>query len=168
MATMETPYQTLSIASLGDATLPDAKCKPQTRYINYNTSELFEQKKKIIQSTTHQTNDISDIDGARPKTTKERNYVSKSLFVDDIEGAKAKFRDRFLQTNRHTNPIQPEYKLPSADIAPAEPLPCRRDPLMVDDIEGTRTSSRKIFPGRDFRDLSDIEGTTPSWKPLHM
>jgi hypothetical protein len=166
-----TTYQTLSIASLGDSTLPDAKCKPQTHYINYQTSEFFanlqEQKQKKIQYT-HQTNDISDIDGARPKTTKERNYVSKSLFVDDIDGAKARFRDRFLQTNRHTNPMQPEYKLPSAEIAPAEPAPFRRDPLMVDDIEGTRTSSRKIFPGRDFREIRDIEGTTPSWKPLHM
>jgi hypothetical protein len=168
---METAYQTLSIASLGDSTLQDAKNKPRTHYVNYNTGELFanlqEQRQKKHQYT-HETNNISDIEGAMPKTTKERNYVSKSLFVDDIDGARARFRDRFLQTNRHTNPMQPEYNLPSAEVAPAEPPPFRRDPLMVDDIEGTRTSSRKVFPGRDFRDIRDIDGTTPGWKPLHM
>lgn len=163
-------YQTLSIVSLGDATLSDAKSKPQIHYVNYNSdifSDLQKQKKQsFIQ--THQTNDVSDIDGARPRTTKERNYVSKSLFVDDIDGARARFRDRFLHTNRHIDPMQPEYVLPKAEIAPPENPPFHRDTMMIDDIEGTRTSQRKIFPGRDFGNTSDIEGTKPGWKPLHL
>lgn len=163
-------YHTLSIASLGNSTLSDAKSKPQIHYVNYN-SDIFsdlQQQKKQFKIQTHQTNDVSDIDGARPRTSKERNYVSKSLNVDDIDGARARFRDRILHTKRHTDPLQPEYQLPKAEIAPPENPPFHRDPLMIDDIEGTRTSHRKIFPGRDFSDTSDIEGTKPGWKPLHL
>jgi hypothetical protein len=159
-------YTTMSIASLGDATLLSSKNKPQIHYIRPE-SLVSESKQQLHHHPTHVTNDVSDIDGARPRTTKERNYVSKSLYVDDIDGARARFRDRFLQTNRHTNPLQPEYKLSSAEIAPPAALRCNRDPLMIDDIEGTRTSSRKVFPGRDFNDTRDIEGTKPGWKPLH-
>lgn len=163
-------YTSMSIASLGPSTLPNAKNKPQIHYVHHD-SEIFQESKSISsqwKSATHLTNDVSDIDGACPRQTKERNYVSKSLYVDDIDGAKARFRDRFLQTQRHVNPLQPEYRLPSADIAPPDPPPLRRDPLMIDDIEGTRTSQRKIFLGKDPLLIDDIEGTRPGWKPLHM
>mmetsp|Transcript_22436 Transcript_22436/g.23112 ORF Transcript_22436/g.23112 Transcript_22436/m.23112 type:complete len:477 (+) Transcript_22436:78-1508(+) len=161
-------YNTLSIASLGPSTLSNSKNRPQIHYIRQSSDLIRDEntsEKKII---THITNDISDIDGARPKTTKERNYVSKSLFVDDIDGAKARFKDRFLQTKRHVNPLVPEYSLPSAQVAPSESQPFRRDNLMIDDIEGTRTSHRKIFPGRDPLQIDDIDGTRPGWKPRHL
>jgi hypothetical protein len=159
-------YTTMSIASLGESTLLNSKNKPQTHYIRPELP-ITEFKHHIHQYPTHVTNDVSDIDGARPRTTKERNYVSKSLCVDDIDGARARFRDRFLQTNRHINPLQPEYKMSSAEIAPPEIIPYHRETMMIDDIEGTRTSQRKVFPGRDFNDTQDIDGTKPGWKPLH-
>lgn len=125
-------------------------------------------KNNILKKITHQTNDISDIEGAKPKIIKERNYVSKSLYVDDIDGAKARFKDRFLQTKRHVDPLVPEYTLPSSEITPSEPLPFRRDNLMIDDIDGTRTSHRKLYPGRNPLQVDDIDGTTPGWKPRHL
>lgn len=159
-------YNSLSIASLGSSTLENAKNRPQIHYIRQSSDIIRDDK--ITNKITHVTNDISDIDGARPKTTKERNYVSKSLFVDDIDGAKARFKDRFLQTQRHVNPLVPEYSLPTCSIAPSESQPFKRDNLMIDDIEGTRTSHRKIFPGRDPLQIDDIDGTRPGWKPRHL
>lgn len=164
-------YCSMSIASVGPSTLPNAKNKPQIHYIHHD-AEIFQDLKQEshyrVRNKTHETNDVSDIEGSRPKTTKERNYLSNPLNIDDIDGARARFKDRFLLTERHVNPLQPEYRLPSAETAPIDPPPLRRDSLMIDDIDGTRTSQRKILSERDNLQLDDIEGTRPGWKPRHM
>ena len=159
-------YTTLSIASLGSSTLTNMKNR-SLYYKNENTNEINNDK-KLEKKETHITNDITDIEGARPTIRKERNYISKSLIVDDIDGAKARFKDRFLQTQRHINPLVPEYQLPSSYVAPSEPPPFKRDGLMIDDIEGTRTRQKKIYPGRNPLQVDDIDGATPGWKPRHL
>eukprot|EP00602_Paraphysomonas_sp_CaronLab_P004725 CAMPEP_0185020760 /NCGR_PEP_ID=MMETSP1103-20130426/3401_1 /TAXON_ID=36769 /ORGANISM="Paraphysomonas bandaiensis, Strain Caron Lab Isolate" /LENGTH=501 /DNA_ID=CAMNT_0027551861 /DNA_START=17 /DNA_END=1522 /DNA_ORIENTATION=+ len=159
----------MSIATLGDSTLPDAKSKPKVAYIE-KPADVFgnssiESRKFLVKPNLH---DVSDIDGARPKGVRQRNYESKALYVDDIDGARAKFHDKFLHTKRHVDPLQPDYKLPSVTLAPYEPPKFIKNSMEIDDIEGTRTKQRKVAPSRDTMNLDDIEGSRAGWKPRHM
>ena len=161
---------TMSIASLGDATLP----KPEPKRF---------QVKAI--------NDISDIDGARtgPKyphfynktqpsqsdvpgstskaLTWSRNVRDNSLYIDDIEGTRHTIKDRMMQTKRHVNPLTPDYPLPSFQSA-EHPVPkFIKDPLHHDDIDGSTIKPKKQFATRDILAVDDIEGARPNWKPRH-
>lgn len=160
----------MSIASLGDATLPRPSKRP------------FQEKR---------TNDISDISGATsgPKyerfynkpqpqqsdvagsTSKplswSRNVRDNSLYIDDIEGTRHTVKDRMMRTTRNVNPLQPEYKLPS--FVPAEnPVPkFMKDPQYHEDIDGSTVKPKKYFETRDIMNVDDIEGSRPNWKPRH-
>lgn len=165
---MSDQYTSMSIASLGASTLPDAKIHPKVVYLE-KPVDVFrgsEVKRALIDRPNF--GDISDIEGAHPRPTKTRNYLSNALRVDDIEGAKAKYRDRFFDTKRNVDPLQPEYKLPSYSMAPIEPPKFVKDPMNIDDIDGTRTKQKKLAIQRDTMNVDDIEGARPGWKPRHM
>ncbi|KAL3694735.1 hypothetical protein R1sor_008386 [Riccia sorocarpa] len=70
--------------------------------------------------------------------------------------------------SRNTNPLEPNYSLPSF-VEPFIPLPkFVKDSLNVEDIEGARpASSYKRLERRNHLSVSDIEGTRPGWKPFH-
>ena len=57
--------------------------------------------------------------------------------------------------------MNPVYKLSEVEVRPPTPVQFRRDPLHIDDIEGTR--SRKTWKGgevaRAVNQVSDIDGT---------
>jgi hypothetical protein len=161
-------YETLSVATLGLSTLTNAKNRPVSSYINRVEERFYEAPIRDSTLGRRQTNDVSDIPGAQPRRYREKNYESKILTIDDIDGTRAKIHDKMLHTKRHVNPLQPQYTLPTALIAASEPPPFRKDNLEIDDIEGTRTKHRKVFPGRDTLNLDDIDGTRPGWKPKHM
>jgi hypothetical protein len=161
-------YDTTSIASIGPSTLEDAKVRPKVAIIN-RPAEVFSDDHGFRSSGSRPLfNDTSDIAGACPKIPRERNYVSKILEIDDIEGTRPKMHDKFLQTKRHINPLKPEYKLPETTIADYETPKFIKDSLLVDDIDGTRTRQRKVVPNRDGLHIDDIEGTRSGWKPRHM
>jgi len=164
----DTQYTSMSIASLGASTLPDAKLHPKVVYLE-KPAEVFatEQSKRVL-TNRPKFSDISDIDGAHPKLTKQRNYESKILHVDDIDGAKAKYRDRFFDTKRNVDPLQPEYKLPSYKVEPLAPPKFVKDAMNIDDIEGTRTKQKKFTIQRDTMNVDDIEGARSGWKPRHI
>lgn len=162
-------YLTMSITSAGPATLPPV----EKRYIPTKT-----------------TNDVSDIDGARsqPKykvylnkpqflnsdipgsTSKQlihgKNTRDNNLYIDDIEGTRRTIKDRMMRTNRHVNPLEPNYPLPS--FIPVEPviLPFRRDTMDTSDIDGSRPVPQKVFTGppKDTMNISDIVGSSPGLK----
>jgi hypothetical protein len=52
---------------------------------------------------------------------------------------------KFTTTRYGTNNLNPTYKLSSVEIRPPTPKEFRRDPLSIDDIEGTR--SKCTFKG---------------------
>jgi hypothetical protein len=157
-------YVTMSIASLGESTLPRQDHK------------VFQEKK---------TNDISDIDGARsgPKyqhffnkpqflqsdvqgsTSKAlswgRNVRDNSLYIDDIDGTRHSIKDRMMRTGRHVDPLVPRYSLPS--YVPAEDPPTKfiKDPLDHSDIEGSHSKPKKEFAPRDTMKVDDIAGARP-------
>lgn len=161
-------YTTLSIASLGAATLP-------------------KEEKRVIRG--RDSNDISDIDGARTTNRYEkytnkpqflnsdvpgasskilshsRNVPDRSLEIDDIDGTRFFIKDSFFRTKRDVNPLNPTYKL--ASYAPVEPFQPKfvRDNLYHDDVEGSRTKASRPFLPRDTMSVNDIEGAQVNWKP---
>lgn len=167
---MDSNFSSMSIASFGPSTLEDAKV----------TIPFYKDKRP--------TNDISDIDGARAQsryerfankykeesnepvniraksTIRERNVRNNSLYIDDIEGTRNLIQDKIITTNRHLNPLNPQYELPSFTSAPPPQTKFLRDTLNHSDIEGT--SSKALYKPytRDIMNMSDIPGTSSSFK----
>lgn len=166
----DNPYISMSIASFGAATLP-------------------REEKKVF--AIKETNATSDIDGARPRSTKVWNKPdmwdtrdvsgsqSKSLHyqrssapdnslrVDDIDGAQAKIRDKMLLTKRHTNPMQPEYHLPKAAEAPPHEPKFLRNTLDISDIDRAAPAVPVRYATRDPISVQDIVGAQANWRPRH-
>lgn len=164
---MNHDYTTMSIMSFGASTLP----KP--------TQARFEEK---------QTNNVSDIDGAKsgPKyklyfdkpqrqqsdvdgstskqLTKTRNCRDNSLYIDDIEGTRHTIKDRMMRTNRHVNPLEPQYKLPTYEAATFENPKFLKDSMRLDDIH---RPEERTYATRDIMNINDIVGAQANWKPRH-
>ena len=157
-------YQTMSIASVGSATLPKA------------TKRVFE---------TKITNYIDDIDGAykknrnynrtlpliEPREPSNRQLYSTgyrpnySLAIDDIEGARHRVKGKIAFTSRHVNPLEPEYDLPTYEIRTHTPPRFLRDNINHDDILGSSPKPLYAHKTRDTAlNISDIEGTTSKVK----
>lgn len=168
----ETQYTSMSITSFGPSTLPDQKRPPQPFQIK-------------------NTNDVSDIEGARPAMrvgkftnkpvfsnadipgstskalTHSRNTRDLQLYIDDIEGTRHAVKDRMMRTSRHVNPLMPEYPIPSSTLIPPEETKFIRDAMNIDDIDGARTKVPKHFATRDTLNVSDIVGAQANWRPRH-
>lgn len=163
-------YTTLSIASLGAATLSKPDPKP---------------------FAVKQINEIGDIDGARSSTkykhfynkpqflqsdvpgstskvlSHSRNVRDNSLYIDDIEGTRHTIKDRMMRTNRHVDPLMPQYNLPSY-VSSDPPHPkFIKDQMDLSDIEGTAPRVKKVFSTRDNISVTDIEGAQASWRAPH-
>jgi hypothetical protein len=125
-----------------------------------------------------------DIDGARAKTSpfKTRDHA---LNISDIEGTHAtpmfnpnstpidvmKVRDidgstpricrNLPHSSRHTNPLNPEYQLPTKEEVPPPEIPFIYDGINFDDIPGVHPKSYKTDkPPRDIMKTSDIPGAS--------
>ncbi|EGB06022.1 hypothetical protein AURANDRAFT_65998 [Aureococcus anophagefferens] len=87
------------------------------------------------------------------------------LAETDIEGSKP--RPLHFKTERHVNPLCPEYTLPSCalDMPPVPKFV--RDGYGISDIEGTAPRSRFRFAQRETYDVKDIEGAQAGWRPRH-
>jgi hypothetical protein len=84
------------------------------------------------------------------------------MSVDDIDGAKPRVQRQFPHSNRTTNPLSPEYQLPSAPELPPVVPRFIRDGFTNDDIAGAHSKSFKSDrPPRDLMRVDDIPGTRP-------
>ena len=105
-------------------------------------------------------NKIDDIEYAQPKKEKILNKPNFILDVRDIEKAYPKKVNPNSQ--RHVNPLNPVYKLPSYPIPPP-PTPPKfiRDQMDISDIE--KTSPNKLFPlkMRPVKTYDEIIGNHP-------
>eukprot|EP01036_Dinobryon_divergens_P012438 gene12438-16761_t len=110
-----------------------------------------------------------DIDGSSSMTLhKPRNGpVDSSLRVDDIDGAKARIRDKFHFTKRYVDPLNPDYPLPS--FTKPEPYVPKfiKDPLDKSDIDGAQVKPLVKYDVRTVNRTDDIEGAQASWRPRH-
>jgi len=166
-------YATLSIASLGAATLPDQKRPPRPFSVK-------------------DTNKVSDIDGARSTVpyadrysnkpqpssadiagsvsrplTHSRNVRDLSLYIDDIDGTRHSIKDRMMRTKRHVNPLVPEYDLPTFVPARVPDFPFLRETMKNDDVDGAVPKPLQKFEMRDNISTFDIVGAQACWRPLH-
>jgi hypothetical protein len=166
-------YYSMSITSFGPSVLPQ-KDKPQleTRKINDNadiegatrTTTLYEKygnKTQFLQS---------DIPGSMSKSlTHTRNCRDNSLYIDDIEGTRAKALNKMATTRRRVNPLEPEYPLPSYIPVDHHEPKFLRHTMDITDIDGTATQplKRQVYAPRDSYRVDDIVGAQPNWKPRH-
>lgn len=107
-----------------------------------------------------------DIGKAQPSTLhRDTNSQDYTLHLDDIEGAHPK--PYTFKTQRLVDPMNPEYKLPTTQLA-AHPQPkFVRDAYSIGDIEGTAPRPRFRFAERENHEVHDIEGAQSGWRPRH-
>ena len=79
--------------------------------------------------------------------------------VDDIRGTRPQ-KVKFV-TGRTSNPLEPDYKLPSFKVA--EPVQPKfiRDAMNVDDIEGTKPKEPYFIKPRTAGEKEEIEKSKP-------
>ena len=106
------------------------------------------------------SNSTTDIERACPKPLHvSLNKPNFNLMTSDIE--KAQPRQVEFVTNRVTNPLNPDYKLPSFEVRPVTPPRFVRDSIAADDIEGTRPEIYHRWTTRDSISVRDIDGARP-------
>ena len=159
-------YTSMSITSPGPCVLADQKSKPKefaTRNINsvrdidgaYTSDKLakFETRPQFLAER--------DFPEALPKQlTHTRNVPDRALMVEDIDGAQFTLGGGMDRTNRHVNPLEPNYKLPSYhvsgglfDMASTKPA---RDIMKVRDVNAIKPPRERRT--RDVMTLNDIDG----------
>ena len=110
----------------------------------------------------------SDVEGSTSKPlTKTRNCRDNSLYIDDIEGTRHTIKDRMMRTNRHVDPLQPNYVLPSYTSSMYAEPKFIRDNIDVSDIQQKGENRMLTFKTRDIMKTSDLVGSQPGWKPRH-
>ena len=157
-------YTTMSVATLGSSTIEEG---PKKQYVHSPSKVFNEEKRPKSYFNKPDFFSTADISGAQPKRTHQRKELSDPLRVSDIDGASGQIKDRFLHTKRRVDPLQPTYQLPSCKVVPPEDPKFLRDNLNVDDIPGTRSTTKIVYQPRDNLKLDDIEGSSAGWKPRH-
>ena len=105
-------------------------------------------------------NKLDDIENAHPKKEKILIKPNFILNVHDINKAFPNKEKKVSQ--RHINPLNPVYKLPSFPIpAPPTPLKFIRDQMDISDIE--KAKPNKLYPMkmRPMKTYDEIEGNHP-------
>lgn len=159
----------MSVASLGPATLE----KPQPRFPHGISRPIDIEQEPTFAKTFTQFrstfNSSADIVGASPKKnlSHSRNSFHTLLVVDDIPGTRPKEKSKMLSTDRHVNPLEPSYSLPTFKPVNIDTPKFLKDTMSVADIDGA-TTTQKILPTvRDILSTTDIVGAQASWKPRH-
>eukprot|EP01035_Chromulina_nebulosa_P017405 gene17405-22954_t len=160
-------YLTLSIASIGPATLPNVSTKVHALHKTNDISDIEGSKyeSKYEKYTNKPAYNPLDVPGSQPRQLiKPRNGPNYSLYIDDIEGSRYAIRDKMLLSKRHIDPLVPEYKLPS--YIPAIPYEQKfiRDNIDVSDVDGTKSKPLYYRKTRDSYKVDDIDGTKADYK----
>eukprot|EP00906_Rhabdomonas_costata_P006250 RCo009171 len=92
----------------------------------------------------------------RKRILREAFRPNYSLTTADVNSVP---RQRVSQ--RHTNPNDPEYMLPTFTYQPPDPPPLHRDTLQAADVNTTRYSRKEIRRGVEYLDYSDVVGSSP-------
>ncbi|GMI02962.1 hypothetical protein TrLO_g8767 [Triparma laevis f. longispina] len=168
----------MSLQSIGASTIPNEKAqKQQSLRLNArgtnNISDIdgakpAQKMNKFINKPNH-TYDISDIHGSRPLALhRATNSIDYTLKHDDIEGSRPRgATHKQARSNNPVDPLMPNYKLPSYELPPDPTPKFLRDSLNVGDIDGTRSKPLYRFPTRENVSVIDIEGAQAGWKPRH-
>lgn len=164
----DNPYQSMSITTPGPCTLWDQKRLPKPYALkatnNVNDIEGAVAYDKFAKFDTRPAFDAArDFPESLPKPkTHTRNDPDRQLMTQDIDGAQFTLGGGMDRTNRHVNPLEPVYKLPTYKVPISQhnlvTAPPARDTMMVKDINADPNPKREIVTNRHPLDTSDIEG----------
>ena len=162
-------WTTMSITSPGKSILDDQKPR-QKPFVIKDTNRTNDidgafAVPKYDQWATKQTN--ATLPGnAAPSKHHSRNVPDTSLYIDDIDGARFCPIGGMERTQRHVNPLKPNYKLPSYSVPqrPLEDAKSIRDPLLIADIDGTHPKAFAQTSTRDNISVNDIPGATANYR----
>ena len=125
---------------------------------------------------------VKDIDGASPKKIYDkqiRDHINKDIDVNQMHHFPLKESKPFYSllskdithpkqhhqvkiSNRHTNPLSPQYKIASSTLNPKETI-------IIGDIKGSKPKKLvKKFTNRITNKISDIDGTQSNWRRSNM
>ncbi|KAH0785219.1 hypothetical protein GPJ56_010862 [Histomonas meleagridis] len=109
---------------------------------------------------------ISDIEGTKPITHIDKSKAPVDIMnVNDIEGAQPRICRNLPHSKRHTNPLNPEYQLPTKKEEPPPVTKFVYDGFNFDDIPGVHPKSYKpTKPARDIMKVDDIAGARPKFE----
>jgi len=119
-----------------------------------------QKKNSVFTNKVDFINKIDDIERARPSKEVILNKPNFNLDISDIERAHPK--KLFWNSQRHVNPLNPVYKLPSYIKAePEAPPKFIRNQIDISDIE--KTKPNKLYPMkiRSFKTYDEIKGVHP-------
>ncbi len=171
MSTDRDPYVTMSIASFGPSTLQNGRLpsKYAVKCTNLVSDIDGAQSTKKCDKFLNKTPFLqSDVHGSVSKTlSRGRNVQDNTLYIDDIEGSRHTIKDRMMRTNRHVDPLKPDYCLPTSAQDEIPSLRFIKDPQHHKDIDGSCVKQKLIFSTRDTMNVGDIEGAQANWKPYH-
>jgi len=131
-----------------------------TNLYNLDIEKSVPYRSNIFTNKIDYINKIDDIEFAQPKKEKILIKPNFILNVRDIEKAYPKKPKSTSQ--RHTNPLNPVYKLPSCPLpTPVPPPKFIRDQMDISDIE--KTKPNKLYPMkmRPMKTYDEIEGNHP-------
>jgi hypothetical protein len=158
----------MSIASGGQSTLP--KCSTKVFALkNTNDVSDIDGARSAVRYKVYEDKPqflfTGDIEGAQSKVlARTRNTRDNTLYIDDIEGTRRTIKDRMMRTTRHVDPLCPNYPLPSYASMESIQMKFVKDPLEIHDIEGTHPKPKKTFSTRDIMSVGDIDGAKPGLK----
>ena len=126
---------------------------------NLDIEKTVPTRRNVFTNKIDFINKIDDIEKARPNKEiilKKPNFI---LNVRDIE--KAYPKKHFWKSDRHINPLNPVYKLPSFKLLEPEVPKFIRDQIDISDID--KTKPNKLYPMkmRPFKTYDEIVGVHP-------
>ena len=131
-----------------------------TNLYNLDIEKSVPYRSNIYTNKVDFINKLDDIENAHPK--KEKILV-KPNFILNVHDINKAFPNKEKQiSQRHVNPLNPVYKLPSFP-APSPPTPLKfiRDQMDISDIE--KAKPNKLYPMkmRPMKNYDEIEGNHP-------
>ena len=113
-----------------------------TNLYNLDIEKSVANKIKLLNNKIDFINKLDDIEKSQPKKERLLKKPDFCLNISDIEKTSSNMLK--IKTNRHTNPLNPIYKLPAHKEIIPPPNKFIRDNLDISDIE--KAQPRKLFP----------------------
>lgn len=150
-------------ASMTMATIPKKQQIIRSNNEDYSlkTDDIIGAKPRIDTRPTHDFINVHDIDGAKPASPFDHNKPPTDVMaVRDIDGAQPRICRNLPHSQRHTNPLNPVYQLPTKEELPPPEIKFVYDGINYDDIPGVHPKSYKqVRPPKDIMKIDDIPGT---------
>ena len=131
-----------------------------TNLYNLDIEKTVPKRSNVFINKVDFINKLDDIEKAKPNKEIIYDKPNFTLDISDIERAQPK--KSHWNSNRHVNPLNPVYKLPSIiPIEPEAPPKFIRNQIDISDIE--KTKPQKLYPMkmRPVKNYDEIKGIHP-------